>query len=131
MAKQTSAHPYLVICAASLAPYMAHGPSHDRDPPPIDNLLPLEPRQPAARELLDLLLGADHDLRDDHTRAAAINLDLAETRLRLAINRDGPKPALEAALAGVQRAREELARGQTARACAAVTDAARAVARTN
>ena len=131
MPKQTSAHPYLDIFAASLAPYMPHGPSHDRDPPPIDHLLPLERRRPEVKELFDLLLGADHDLRDDHTRAAAINLDLAETRLRLAIARDGPKPALEAALACIQRAREELARGQTARACAAVTDAARAVARTN
>ncbi len=79
--------------------------------------------------LLDLLLGADHDLRGDHPRAAAINLDLAETRLELAIAHDGAKPELEAALAGIRLAREELRHGQPRRACAAVCSAIRAVLR--
>ncbi|MBX6741695.1 MAG: hypothetical protein QJR07_15320 [Acetobacteraceae bacterium] len=122
-------HPYLDLFTASLVPHMLHGPGHEQDPPRVDRMLSLEPSGPEAKMVLDLLLGADHDLRGDHTRAAGINLDLAETRLELAIAHDGPKPELEAALAGIRLAREELLHGQQRRACAAVCSAIRAVLR--
>lgn len=120
-------HPYLDLFAACLVPHLRHGPGHEKDPPPIDNLLPLAPATPEAQGLLALLTGADHDLRGDHARAAGINLDLAEAKLQRALRQDGGSPALDAALHGVVRAKQELARGQAARACAAVTDAVRAV----
>lgn len=129
MAKYRSEHPYLDLFTSSLASPFRHGqvPDHDHDPPRVEDVLPLSPARPEARPLLELLLGADHDLRDDHSRAAGINLALAETRIRMAMRQDGSSPALEGALAGILRAREELAQGKIARACAAVTDAARSV----
>ena len=87
MATHRSEHPYLDLFTSSLASPFLHGPVHDRDPPPVEDILPLSPTQAEARPLLELLLGADHDLRDDHSRAAGINLALAETRLRMAIGR--------------------------------------------
>ena len=127
MAKYRSDHPYLDLFTSSLASPFLHGPVHDHDPPPVEDILPLSPARPEARPLLELLLGADHDMRGDQSRAAGINLALAETRIRMAMRQDGSNPALEGALAGILRAREELAQGKIARACAAVTDAARSV----
>jgi hypothetical protein len=127
MPARSGRHPYLDIFTASLVPSMQRGPGHGNDPPPVEHLLPLTAAAPETRALLDLLVGADHDLRVDHGRAAGINLELAETRLRLAMSRDGPSPALDSALASIARAREEMANGRPSRACAAVTDAVRAV----
>jgi hypothetical protein len=127
MPTSAARHPYLDLFAACLVPLFKHGAEHTKDPPPIDALLPLAPATPEAQALLALLSGADHDLRTDHARAAALNLELAEARLNRAIRQDGASPGLEAALAGIVRAREELARGQVARSCAAVTDSVRAV----
>jgi hypothetical protein len=119
---RTTQHPYLDIFTASLVPRMTHGTGHAEDPPPL-HLLPLPTNMPEAQQLLDLLLGADRDIRGDHARAAAINLAVAETRLRLAISHDGLTPALEAARAAIALAREEVAGGNTRRACAALAGA--------
>jgi hypothetical protein len=128
MATARTKHPYLDIFTASLVPQMRRGPGHEQDPPP-PHLLPLPADMPEAQRLLDLLLGADRDIRDDHTHAAAINLALAETRLRLAISHDGAMPALEAALSAIGLAREEVAGGNTRRACAALAGAVHALQR--
>jgi hypothetical protein len=128
MATAHTAHPYLDIFTASLVPYMRRGPGHEQDPPP-PHLLALPANMPEAQRLLDLLLGADRDVREDHPHAAAINLALAETRLRLAMAHDGATPALEAALAAIGLAREEVAGGNTRRACAALAGAVHALQR--
>lgn len=120
-------HPYIDLFTACLVPQFQRGIEHGRNPPSIDALLPLAPAKPETQELLRLLSDADHDLRTDHARAAGLNLELAEAKLKRAIRQDGTSPALEAALAGTVRARQELERGQVARSCAAVTDAVRAV----
>ncbi|MDO9712268.1 hypothetical protein [Paracraurococcus lichenis] len=119
-------HPYLNLFASALVPQMKRGPDHSADPPP-PHLLPLTGGSSESRGVLDLLLGADHDLRDDHDRAATINLALAETRIRLAISHGDTSPALETALNRIALAREEMARHDTRRACAALADAVRAV----
>ena len=124
----TTDHPYLDIYTASLVPHLGHGPGHDKDPPSAGALLPLAGVTPEAQKTLDLLLGADRDVRGDHDRAAGINLDLAETRLRRAQAQDGAHPGLEVALRCIARAREEMAKHDTRRACAALNDAIRAVA---
>ena len=111
-------HPYLDIFAFALVPYAKHGPDHSKDPPP-PHLLPLTGGSPESKQVLDLLLGADRDIRDDHERAAGINLALAETRLRLAISRGDKSPALQTALERIALAREEMARHDSRRACAA------------
>ena len=59
--------------------------------------------------------------------SAGINMALAETRIRLAISRGDKSPALQTALARIAQAREEMARHDTPRACAALADAVRAV----
>jgi hypothetical protein len=120
-------HPYLDLFAFALIPRMKLGPDHAKDPPP-PHLLPLTSATPEAKQVLDLLLGADRDVRDDHGRAAGINLELAETRLKLAISHGDKSPALETALSRIALAREEVTRGDTRRACAALADAIRAVA---
>ncbi|MCO6418964.1 hypothetical protein JYK14_22795 [Siccirubricoccus sp. KC 17139] len=119
MASAQTAHPYLDLFVASLVPRMTHGPAHDHDPPP-PALLALPGTLPEAQQVLDLLLGADRDVRQDQARAAAINLDLAETRLRLAMAHGSVTPRQEAALASIARAKEEVMRGATDRACAAL-----------
>ncbi|WP_149539545.1 hypothetical protein [Siccirubricoccus phaeus] len=119
MATAQTAHPYYDLFVASLVPRMAHGPAHDHDPPP-PHLLALPGTLPEAQQVLDLLLGADRDVRQDQTHAAAINLDLAETRLRLALAHGSVSPGQEGALASIALAREEVARGRTDRACAAL-----------
>ncbi|MBL6457751.1 hypothetical protein JMJ55_20650 [Belnapia sp. T6] len=126
MFDRTKPHPYLDIFVASLVPRLHHGPEHDKDPP-APHVVPLPAGSPEAQRLLDLLLGADHDFRGDHARAGAVNLDLAETHLRLRISRDGLTPPLEAARAGIARAQAEAAAGHTARALAALADAVRAL----
>ncbi|MDN3564229.1 hypothetical protein QWZ14_07595 [Paeniroseomonas aquatica] len=118
-------HPYLDIFSASLVPFMPRGPGHDHDPP-SPHLLPLPPGSEEARHLLELLLGADHALRDDHGRVAALNLALAETQLRLLISHEGLTPARETVLSGLRLAKEELAAGQPRRAMAALGGAVRA-----
>ena len=120
-------HPYLDIFAASLVPSTAHGPDHSKDPP-APQILPLTGESPEIRQVLDLLLGADRDARHDHGRAAGINLQLAETRIRLTISHGDKSPALETALTRIALAREELGRGDTRRACAALADAIHVVA---
>jgi hypothetical protein len=119
-------HPYLDLFAFALIPRMKLGPDHAKDPPP-PHLLPLTSATPEAKQVLDLLLGADHDIRDDHDRAAGINMALAETRIRLAISRGDKSPALQTALTRIALAREEMAKHDTRRACAALADAVRAV----
>ena len=119
-------HPYLDLFSFALVPRMKAGPDHAKDPP-APHLLPLTGASPEAKQVLDLLLGADHDIRDDHDRAAGINMALAETRIRLAISRGDKSPALQTALARIAQAREEMARHDTPRACAALADAVRAV----
>jgi hypothetical protein len=119
-------HPYLDLFSFALVPRMKTGPDHAKDPP-APHVLPLAGTSPDAKQVLDLLLGADHDIRDDHDRAAGINLALAETRIRLAVSRGDQSPALQTALARIAQAREEMARHDTARACAALADAVRAV----
>src|SRR5215213_7050484 len=90
-------HPFLDLFAAAMAPSMRSGPGHDKDPPRLRPLPGMTP--PELRGLLDLFIAADQDLRDDRFTAAARNLDLAETRIRLAISHDGTaKPAYGAAL---------------------------------
>ena len=118
-------HPYLDIFSASLVPLMPQGPGHTQDPP-SPHLLPLPAGSEEARHLLELLLGADHALRDDHARVAAINLALAETQLRLLISHEGLTPARETVLSGLHLAQEEVAAGQPRRAMAALGSAVRA-----
>lgn len=119
-------HPYLDLFAFALVPYAKQGPDHTKDPP-APHMLPLTGSSPEARQVLDLLLGADHDIRDDHERAAGINLALAETRIRLAISHGDRSPALQTALDRIALARQEMARHDSRRACAALADAVRAV----
>ena len=128
MQNQTERHPYLDAFIASLVPYQPRT-AHTEDPP-VPHLLPLPKASPEAARLLELLLGADHDLRDDHPRAGAVNLALAETRLHRLITRDGLTPALEAALAGIALAKEEMETGRTARALAALAGSIRAICAT-
>ncbi len=121
----TTRHPYIDAFIASLVPrQVALG--HLKDPP-APHVLPLPHGSPEAERLLDLLLGADHDLRDDHGKAGAVNLALAEMRLRRLIAEKGLTPPLDAAARGLHAAQEELAAGHTARALSAVADAVRAV----
>jgi hypothetical protein len=117
-------HPYLGLFTTALVPRLKGGADHAGDPPA---LLPLAGATPEAQHVLDLLLGADRDIRDDHARAAGINLDLAETRVRLAVSHGDASPALPIALARIGLAREEAAKGDTRRACAALADAVQAV----
>jgi hypothetical protein len=121
-------HPYLNLFAFALVPYAKHGPDHSKDPP-TPQMLPLTGGSPESRQVLDLLLGADHDIRDDHPRAAGINLELAETRIRLAISHGDKSQRLDSALKCIALAREEVRRGDTRRACAALADAIKAVMR--
>jgi hypothetical protein len=118
-------HPYFDLFTASLVPFMPKGPGHTQDPPSPD-LLPLPAGSEEAGQLLDLLFGADHALRKDHGRVAAINLALAETRLRLTISHDGLTPMLEMVLSGILQAQEEMADGQPRRALSALDGALRA-----
>ena len=118
-------HPYLDIFSASLVSLMPQGPGHTQDPPGPD-LLPLPTGSAEARHLLELLLGADHALRDDHGQVAAINLALAETHLRLLISHEGLTPARETVLSGLHLAQEEVGAGQPRRAMAALGSAVRA-----
>ncbi len=126
MPRAAAHHPYLDLFAFALVPRLRGGQDHSKDPP-APHLLPLSDTSPEAKQLLDLLAGADHDLRDDHDRAAAINLALAETKIRLAVSHGDHAPALQTALARIGQAREEMARHDTRRACAALADALRAV----
>jgi hypothetical protein len=125
MQTDTRPHPYVDAFIASLVPrQVALG--HLKDPP-APPALPLPPGSPEAERLLHLLLGADHDLRDDHAKAGAVHLALAEMRLRRLIAEKGLTPSLEAATSGLHAAQEELAAGRTARALSAVGDAVRAI----
>lgn len=121
-----SKHPYLDLFSFALVPRMKLGPDHSKDPPE-PHLLPLDKASPEARQVLELLLGADHDIRGDHDEAAGINLSLAETRIRLAASHGDASPALQTALERIALARQEMARHDTRRACAALADAIRAV----
>ena len=121
-------HPWLHLFAAALVPQAPHGPDHSKDPPP-PHLLPLTGASEEAKHVLDLLLGADRDIRDDHRRAAGLNLDLAETQIKLALSHGQQKQALQTAMARIALAREELAKGDTRRACAALADAIGSVTR--
>ncbi len=125
MQTDTRPHPYLDAFIASLVPRQV-ALDHLKDPP-APHVLPLPPGSPEAARRLDLLLGADHDLRDDHAKAGAVNLSLAEMRLRRLIAETGLTPPLEAATSGLRAAQEELAAGHVARALASLADAVRAV----
>lgn len=127
MSNARQPHPYLDLFAFALVPHAKHGPDHSKDPPP-PHLLPLSDGTPEAQQVLDLLLGADHDIRDDHEGAAGINLALAETRIRLTISRGDASPALQTALERIAQARVDMAQHESRRACAALADAVRAVA---
>ena len=128
MPTASAQHPYLDLFAFALVPYKKSGPDHAKDPPTPD-FLPLTGSSPEAQQVLQLLAGADHDIRGDHDRAAGINLALAETRIRLAISHGDKSPALQTALDRIALAREEMARHDSRRACAALADAVRAVMR--
>lgn len=128
MPGQASQHPFLDLFAASLAPWMPRGPGHDKDPPPLRQPLP-GLTQPDLRALLDLFVAADRDLREDRFTAAARNLDVAETRIRLATSHDGSAaPAYEAVLGDIALARQAAERRDSAHGCGAVADAVRALA---
>ena len=118
-------HSYLDAFIASLVPRQT-ALDHMKDPP-APHVLPLPPGSPEAEHVRDLLLGADHDLRDDHAKAGAVNLLLAEAHLRRLVAEKGLTPPLEAATSGVRAAQEELAAGHTSRALSALADAIRAV----
>ena len=130
MRKPESQHPFLDLFAFALVPYMGpQGPDHERDPPPVKRLLPPGFSAPELRELLDLFIAAEHDVREDRFAAAARNLDLAETRIRLASQTATPaRPAYEAALGDIALAREAVERKDSAHACGAIHDAVRALA---
>ncbi len=130
MPASAAQHPYLDLFAFALVPYKKAGPDHAKDPPP-PHLLPLSSASPEAQQVLQLLASADHDIRDDHDRAAGINLALAETRIRLAISHGDKSPALQTALERIALAREEMARHDSRRACLALAEAVRAVMRPN
>ena len=130
MPASAAQHPYLDLFAFALVPHRKAGPDHAKDPP-APHMLPLTGSSPEAQQVLQLLAGADHDIRDDHDHAAAINLALAETRIRLAISHGDRSPALQTALDRIALAREEMARHDSRRACAALADAVRAVLRPN
>jgi hypothetical protein len=120
------AHPYLKMFLAALVPHVASGPDHSKDPPP-PHIVPIAAGSPEGRQVLHLLLGADADIRHDHARAAGINLDLAETELKLALSHGGPQEALSLALSRIADARTEAAKGHSARACTAIAEAIGAV----
>ena len=126
MPRAAAHHPYLDLFAFALVPRLQAGHDQSKDPP-TPHLLPLNAATPEAKQVLELLSGADHDIRDDHDHAAAINLALAETQIRLAVSHGDHAPALQTALARIGQAREEMARHDTRRACAALADALRAV----
>jgi hypothetical protein len=125
MQSDTQRHPYLDAFIASLVPRQV-STGHMKDPP-APHVLPLPPGSPEAERVRDLLLGADHDLRDDHAKAGAVNLALAEMRLRRLVAEKGMTPPREAATSNLRAAQEELAAGHTARALASLADAVRAV----
>ena len=120
------AHPYLKLFLSALVPHVDSGPDHSKDPAP-PHIVPIAGGSPEAKHVLHLLLGADADIRHDHARAAGINLDLAETELKLALSHGGPQEALSQALSRIALAREEVAKGHSARACAAIAEAITAV----
>lgn len=123
MPTPTVGHPFVDIGAESLAPFLPKGPGHSQDPaaPP---LLPLPAGSEEARHLLELVFGADHALRHDHGRVAAINLALAETLLRLTSSHEGETAALLTVRFGLALAQEEVAGGRPDRALAARRPAA-------
>ena len=125
MQPETKHRPYLDAFIASLVPRQSAF-EHMKDPP-APHVLPLPPGSPEAERVRDLLLGADHDLRDDHAKAGAVNLELAEMRLRRLIAEKGLTPPLEAATSGLRAAQQELAAGHVSRALSALADAVRAV----
>jgi hypothetical protein len=128
MPASAAKHPYLDLFTFAMVPRMKLGPDHGKDPPE-PNLLPLPSASPDAQQVLQLLCGADHDIRDDHEHAAGINLALAETRIRMAISHGDRSPALQTALDRIALARAEMERHDSRRACAALADAVRAVMR--
>ena len=119
-------HPYLKVFLSALVPQVASGPDHSKDPPP-PHIVPISGSSPEERHVLQLLVGADDDIRHDHGQAAGINLDLAETELKLALSHGGPKEAIALALSRIALAREEVRKGHSARACMAIADAINAV----
>ena len=124
-------HPFLEIFARALAPHMLHGHSHDKDPPPVEQLLPPGFSQPELQAVLELFIAADHDVREDRFTAAALNLDLAESRIRLAISKlVVVPPAMETALYEIKTAQQEIVRKDTAHALSAVDNAVRCLAAT-
>ncbi len=117
-------HPFLDLVAAALAPWMSTGADHSKDPPPLPPLPGFTP--PEVKSLVELFVAADHDLREDRFTAASANLDVAETRLKLAMKQPGGSgPALDAALRDVGLAREAIAKKDTQHAIGAVDDAVR------
>jgi hypothetical protein len=125
----TSQHPFLDLFAASMAPWMARGGDHSKDPPPLPAGVMPGLTSPELRSLVELFVAADHDMRDDRYDAALRNLELAETRIRLAMSHAGGKgpPGYEAALGDIAVAREAAARRASAHGCGAVGDAVRAL----
>jgi hypothetical protein len=125
MPKQ-SQHPFLDMLAAALSTHVLHSAGHERDPPPVERLLPQGLTEPELRGLIDFFVAADHDMREDRYVAAARHLELAETRIRLAISRGGrPREGHEATLRHIARARDAAERRNSAEGCRAVAEAVR------
>jgi hypothetical protein len=127
----TSRHPFLDLFAAAMAPWMPHGSDHSKDPPPLPDDVAPGLTSPELKSLVELFVAADHDMREDRYSAAVHNLDLAETRIRLAMSHaagDGrPLQGYERALGDIAVAREAAARRDSAHGCGAVGDAVRAL----
>jgi hypothetical protein len=129
MPQSASRHPFRDLFASALFPHITHAADHSKDPPPVEHLLPPGFSAPELRELIDHFIAADHDVREDRLAAAARNLDVTETRLRLAITSGrGARPAYEAALGDIAIAREAIGRKDSAHACGAIGNAVRALA---
>lgn len=128
MPRATSQHPFLDMLAAALSTHVLHGPGHERDPLPLERLLPQGLTEPELRGLLDFFVAADHDMRADRYAAAARHLELADTRIRLGLSRGGgPRECQEAALRHIAEARGAAARRDSALGCRATAEAVRAV----
>jgi len=128
---QKSQYQFLDLLAAAMVPQLAPGPEHGKDPPPVERLLPPGLAAPDLLALLDFFVAADHDVRTDRFVAAARNLDLAETRIRLVSSQSGlASAACEAALRDIVLARDAAGGRDSAHACGAIADAVRALAAT-
>jgi hypothetical protein len=123
MPQRQTAHPFLDLIPGALAPHMGHGPGHGEDPPELPAGA-ASARDSQALAVAAMLSAADRDCRDDRYAAAAAQLGIAETQIALARQHGMPATAgMEAALASIRQAQQEIAQHNSRRACAALAAA--------